>query len=223
VAERPARRTRRPWSAASSSVPASRSIGSSPGCRSPQPPEATRDLGAHVDPGVAGRPIAPLVPVGAAHAAVRASGGGVSPADAAAADPLAAFAAGTEALAAGDREASAFHLAVALRLSPALAPAILASVGGTPGPAFDLLRGDAFRLVGHESEARRAYAAVARSLGERREAAPYGAPGADTTTHTGTTADADMRADADTAADADLEAPSRPTLDSAMTPVKEPQ
>ena len=59
------------------------------------------------------------------------------------------------------------HLAVALRLSPALAPAILSAVGGTPGPAFDLLRGDAFRLVGHESDARRAYAAVARSLAIR--------------------------------------------------------
>jgi len=171
----------------------------------PQPPESTRDLGAHVDPGVAGRPIAPLVPIGAAHAAVRASGGRVSPADAAAADPLAAFTAGTEALAAGDREAAAFHLAVALRLSPALAPAILASVGGTPGPAFDLLRGDAFRLVGHESDARRAYAAVARSLSGRREAAPFGAPGADTS------------------ADADLEPPSRPSLDTTTTPGKESQ
>jgi hypothetical protein len=186
-----------------------------------QPPEATRDLGAHVDPGVAGRPIAPLVPVGAAHAAVRASGGGASPADAAAADPLVAFAAGTEALAVGDREAAAFHLAVALRLSPALAPAILASVGGTPGAAFDLLRGDAFRLVGHESDARRAYAAVARSLGERREAAPHVAPD-DAPVDADTPAPDDAPVDADTPAAA-LEPFPRPSLDAAMTPTKESQ
>jgi len=52
-----------------------------------------------------------------------------------------------------------------------IAPAILSAVGGTPGPAFDLLRGDAFRLVGHESDARRAYATVARSLATRDEEA----------------------------------------------------
>ena len=139
----------------------------------PPPPEPTRDLGALVDPGSAGRQAAaPLVPVEAARAAVRASGGGPGPGDASAADPHAAYAAGTEALAAGDRDAAAYHLAVALRLSPALAPAILASVGGTPGPAYDLLRGDAFRLVGHESDARRAYASVARSLAERPDAGP---------------------------------------------------
>jgi hypothetical protein len=54
-----------------------------------------------------------------------------------------------------------------MRLSPALAPAILSTVGGTPGPAYDLLRGDAFRIVGHQSDALRCYAAAAMALAER--------------------------------------------------------
>jgi len=133
--------------------------------------EAVRDLGGLVESGTPGRAIAPLVPIGAGRAIARAVGGPVSTTaeSATAADPQAAFAAGSDALAAGDRDAAALHLAVALRLSPALAPAILSAVGGTPGPVFDLLRGDAFRLVGHESDARRAYAAVARSLASRDE------------------------------------------------------
>ncbi len=133
--------------------------------------EPLRDLGGLVDSGAPGRVVAPLVPIGTGRAIARAVGGPVpsSAETATAADPQAAFAAGADALAAGDREAAALHLGVALRLSPALAPAILSAVGGTPGPAFDMLRGDAFRLVGHESDARRAYAAVGRSLAARDE------------------------------------------------------
>jgi len=138
-----------------------------------EPPqtESVRDLGGLVESGTASHAVAPLVSVGAGRAIARAVGGPVSTTaeSATAADPQAAFTAGSDALAAGDREGAALHLAVALRLSPALAPAILSAVGGTPGPAFDLLRGDAFRLVGHESDARRAYAAVARSLASRDE------------------------------------------------------
>jgi hypothetical protein len=67
---------------------------------------------------------------------------------------------------------------VALRLSPALAPAILSTVGGTPGASFDLLRGDAFRIVGHQSDALRCYAAAALALAERRAAAEAAADAA---------------------------------------------
>ncbi len=136
-------------------------------------PEPRRDLGSLVEP-AASAPIAPLVPIGAGRAVAGAVGGPVAatPEAAAAADPRAAFAAGSDALAAGDRETAALHLAVAMRLSPALAPAILSTVGGTPGPAYDLLRGDAFRIVGHQSDALRCYAAAAMALAERPAAAP---------------------------------------------------
>ncbi|MCU0504274.1 MAG: hypothetical protein MUE82_00645 [Chloroflexi bacterium] len=134
-------------------------------------PEPRRDLAALVEPSAA--PIAPLVPIGAGRAVARAVGGPVlaTPEAAAAADPQAAYAAGSDALAAGDRDGAALHLAVALRLSPALAPAILSTVGGTPGAPFDLLRGDAFRIVGHQSDALRCYAAAALALAERRASA----------------------------------------------------
>lgn len=135
-------------------------------------PETRRDLASLVEP-AATTPIAPLVPIGAGRAVARAVGGPVAatPEAAAAADPQAAYAAGSDALAAGDREGAALYLAVALRLSPALAPAILSTVGGTAGASFDLLRGDAFRIVGHQSDALRCYAAAALALAERRTAA----------------------------------------------------
>ncbi len=135
-------------------------------------PEPRRDLATLVESS-ATAPIAPLVPIGAGRAVARAVGGPVAatPEAAAAADPQAAYAAGSDALAAGDRDGAALHLAVALRLSPALAPAILSTVGGTPGPAYDMLRGDAFRIVGHQSDALRCYAAAAVALSERRAAA----------------------------------------------------
>jgi hypothetical protein len=135
-------------------------------------PEPRRDLAALVESSAAA-PIAPLVPIGAGRAVARAVGGPVAatPEAAAAADPQAAYAAGSDALAAGDRDGAALYLAVALRLSPALAPAILSTVGGTPGPAYDMIRGDAFRIVGHQSDALRCYAAAAVALSERRAAA----------------------------------------------------
>jgi hypothetical protein len=68
------------------------------------------------------------------------------------------------ALQADDRRTAAVRLAVVLRLSPSLAPAVLDLVGQLPGPDFDLLRGDALRLVGHEAAAERAFAAAADAL-----------------------------------------------------------
>ena len=64
-------------------------------------------------------------------------------------------------LAAGQRDAAAIRLAVVLRFLPALAPVVLDIVATEPGPSFDLIRGDALRLVGREGQARRAYAAAA--------------------------------------------------------------
>ena len=54
------------------------------------------------------------------------------------------------------------HLGLALRLAPALAPAVLEATAGARGPAVAMVRGDAYRLAGHEAEARNAYADAAR-------------------------------------------------------------
>jgi tetratricopeptide (TPR) repeat protein len=69
--------------------------------------------------------------------------------------------AGRIALDAGGLDAAAVHLAVALRLAPDLAPAALELVPAGRSPALDLVRGDAYRLVGHELEARASFAAAA--------------------------------------------------------------
>jgi hypothetical protein len=64
------------------------------------------------------------------------------------------------AMEAGDLEAAAVQLALVLRVSPGLAPAVLDVAGSTAGAELDLIRGDAYRLVGHEAEAQRAYASA---------------------------------------------------------------
>ncbi len=69
-----------------------------------------------------------------------------------------------DALATNDLRAAAMRLAIVLRVSPALAPAVLDLIGQLPGVDFDLLRGDALRLVGHEAAAERAFAAAADAL-----------------------------------------------------------
>jgi hypothetical protein len=76
-------------------------------------------------------------------------------------DPGADLDAARAALAAGDPSAAAFRLSVVLRLSPTLAPAVLDVAGTEPGPDFDMVRGDALRLVGREMQARRAFASAA--------------------------------------------------------------
>ena len=79
-------------------------------------------------------------------------------------DVAAELDAAREALAADDLRAAAVRLAIVLRMSPALAPAVLDLIGPLPGADFDLLRGDALRLVGHEAAAERAFAAAVDSL-----------------------------------------------------------
>lgn len=96
-------------------------------------------------------------------------------------DPGADLDAARAALAAGDRSAAAFRLAVVLRLSPALAPAVLDVAGTEPGPDFDLVRGDALRLVGREVQARRAFASAAAARREMEEAARSAAVPSDPT------------------------------------------
>jgi hypothetical protein len=93
-----------------------------------------------------------------------ASDGGHRHSAGAAPDALQALDAGREALERGEHAAAAVRLGVALRLGPAFAPAILDALGDVHQPELELLRGDAYRLVGREVEARRAYSAVLRQL-----------------------------------------------------------
>jgi hypothetical protein len=99
-------------------------------------------------------------------------------------DPASELLAARAAIAAGDRDGAAVRLAVVLRLSPALAPAVLDIAAGEPGAAFDLVRGDALRLVGRESQARRSFAAAARS--STPSAPPPGATSVDADASGGT-------------------------------------
>ncbi len=70
--------------------------------------------------------------------------------------------AGRAALDAGDVPGAALRLAIVLRIAPALAPAVIDLVGERHDSALALVRGDAYRLVGRELEARRAYVDAAR-------------------------------------------------------------
>ena len=72
----------------------------------------------------------------------------------------------------GRLASGAIRLAVVLRLAPALAPAVLDALAGQGGPSIELVRGDALRLVGHERDARQAYAAAAAQLDAASSEAP---------------------------------------------------
>ena len=73
---------------------------------------------------------------------------------------------GRFALDAGDLSGAALQLALVLRIAPALAPAVIDLVGDRHEPALAFVRGDAYRLVGRELDARRAYADATRSSSE---------------------------------------------------------
>ena len=78
-------------------------------------------------------------------------------------DPASELEAARAALVAGALEDATLRFGLALRLAPALAPAVLEATDGIATPAINVVRGDAYRLVGLEIEARRAYAAAAWS------------------------------------------------------------
>jgi hypothetical protein len=78
---------------------------------------------------------------------------------------------------AGDILHAVVQLGLVLRVSPGLAPAVLDVAGSTAGAGFDLVRGDAYRLVGHEAEAQRAYAAATATLSGRPAAPGAVTPG----------------------------------------------
>jgi hypothetical protein len=79
---------------------------------------------------------------------------------------------GRAALEAGDVASASVQLALVLRLTPALAPAVLDLVGEDHRPGMAVVRGDAYRLVGRELDARRAYADAARPDAARPDQPP---------------------------------------------------
>jgi hypothetical protein len=84
-----------------------------------------------------------------------------APTDAVLPGPSEALDLGRAALESGDLIEASVHLALVLRLSTPLAPAVLDLVADRAEPELAFVRGDAYRLVGRELDARRAYARVA--------------------------------------------------------------
>ena len=72
----------------------------------------------------------------------------------------------------GDITRAALQLALVLRIAPALAPAVLDVIGDRHDPGLAFVRGDAYRLVGRELDARRAYADAARPAPPLPEGSP---------------------------------------------------
>jgi hypothetical protein len=105
-------------------------------------------------------------------------------------DPAEELDAASRALLAGSLEEAALRFALTLRLAPALAPAVLEATEGAAGvrgaagsmgsasSTLSVVRGDAFRLVGLETEARRAYAMAAWSGSRDRRRAAAAKPAA---------------------------------------------
>ncbi len=69
---------------------------------------------------------------------------------------------GRAALDANDPAEAAIRLGLVLRVAPVLAPAVLELVEGRTESGLALVRGDAYRLVGREIEARQAFMDAAR-------------------------------------------------------------
>jgi hypothetical protein len=67
---------------------------------------------------------------------------------------------------------AALHFGVAIRLAPASAVAVLDAIGDRQDLPLQLVRGDAFRLLGLEADAGNTYLSVASALGAGRPAAP---------------------------------------------------
>ena len=81
-------------------------------------------------------------------------------------DPAALMEAGMAALDAGDQDRAAALLGLAIRMGPHLAPVILDATIDVTDANLLLVRGDAFRSTGHESDAVAAFAAAARMLSD---------------------------------------------------------
>jgi len=83
-------------------------------------------------------------------------------------------------LIADDAMMAALHFAVALRLAPGSAGAVLDAIGDRQELPLQLVRGDALRMLGMEGDAGRAYLSVASALGAPRPEASSQAPNTST-------------------------------------------
>ncbi|MGA3056621.1 MAG: hypothetical protein ABSE70_01095 [Candidatus Limnocylindrales bacterium] len=79
--------------------------------------------------------------------------------------------AGIALLRVGDSALAALHFGIALRMNPESAPAVLGVIGDRRVLALELVRGDALRMLGQESDAGEAYQSVASALRGARTAA----------------------------------------------------
>ena len=85
-------------------------------------------------------------------------------------DPALELEAGRAALVAGALDEAALRFGIALRLAPALAPAVLEATAGARVASLLVVRGDAHRVAGHEMEAQEAYLVASHGgLPERRK------------------------------------------------------
>ena len=83
---------------------------------------------------------------------------------------------GRQLLESGDTGGAALQLALVLRIAPALAPAVIDVIGDRHDPGLAFVRGDAYRLVGRELDARGAYADAARPSDPSPSGEPAGPP-----------------------------------------------
>jgi hypothetical protein len=98
---------------------------------------------------------------------------------------------------------AAAGLALAMRAAPTLAPAVLDLIAGRSEPVLALVRGDAHRIVGHEAEALRDYAAAVAAIGLERRSD-------------------DLLPESEASADAPPDAEATPEADASPEPLDEP-
>lgn len=89
-------------------------------------------------------------------------------------DAAAILDAGEAALAAGDLAGAALHLGLAVRVAPSIAWTVLDVIGDPPDAGLQMVRGDAFRAIGQEDEALRAYTTAMAAAST--QSAPVSAP-----------------------------------------------
>ena len=191
--------------------------------REPDLPVRTDESAPAGDDGPAaepGRPVSTAAPVAIGFWDGEA---GIEPASAPAPDPAMELEAGREALVAGALEEAALRFGLALRFAPSLAPAILEATDGARGASLTILRGDAYRVAGHEEEARQAYAMAANGGLPERRSRPRPKAGlgvADPATEIGVDAETEPGAEAANEPDGVAAAPTEP--DAAAAAPSEP-
>ncbi|MGZ6267488.1 MAG: hypothetical protein ACXWNR_02850 [Candidatus Limnocylindrales bacterium] len=134
------------------------------------------------------------------------------------ADAQTEVAAGVALLETGDALMAALHFGIALRMAADSAPEVLAAIGDRRNPALELVRGDALRIQGHESDAGQAYRSVASALNAARAAAEMPAQAASEPNEEAATDETSAEPPIPTTA----EAPQEPDVPATRTPEPPP-